>query len=188
MGAGAQGYQTPRCAPERRNRVLRKDSQMSEISALEGRITAALDRIRAGIAAQHTAVPQTVAPDTAGDLDTLRSQLDEERRANAQLEDRVGAVKLRQEKTVSELEARAASQAGQLTVLSDEIQRLRASNVDLRDLNAQLRSAAADGATSPDLINRATLAEVDALQTQRRSEAAEMDVIVSQLKPLIEDA
>jgi hypothetical protein len=51
-----------------------------------------------------------------------------------------------------------------------------------------LRSAAADGATSPDLINRATLAEVDALQTQRRSEAAEMDVIVSQLKPLIEDA
>lgn len=161
---------------------------MSEISALEGRITAALDRIRAGIAAQHTAVPQTVAPDTAGDLDTLRSQLDEERRANAQLEDRVGAVKLRQEKTVSELEARAASQAGQLIVLSDEIQRLRASNVDLRDLNAQLRSAAADGATSPDLINRATLAEVDALQTQRRSEAAEMDVIVSQLKPLIEDA
>jgi hypothetical protein len=38
------------------------------------------------------------------------------------------------------------------------------------------------------LINRATIAEVDALQAQRRSEAAEMDAIVSSLKPLIEEA
>ena len=55
-------------------------------------------------------------------------------------------------------------------------------------MTAQLRSAAADGATSPELINRATIAEVDALQAQRTSEATEMDAIVSSLKPLIEEA
>ena len=65
---------------------------------------------------------------------------------------------------------------------------MRASNAELRDMTAQLRSAAAAGATSPELINRATIAEVDALQAQRRSEAAEMDAIVSSLKPLIEEA
>jgi len=52
---------------------------MSEIRDLEGRITAALDRIRAGVAARQAA--PVVAPQDA-DTSDLRAQLDDERTAN----------------------------------------------------------------------------------------------------------
>ena len=97
-------------------------------------------------------------------------------------------LKDHQDGAISDLEGRAASHAAILAGMEAEVQRLRASNADLRDMTAQLRSAAADGATSPELINRATIAEIEALQAQRTSEAAEMDAIVSSLKPLIEEA
>lgn len=158
---------------------------MSDIAALEGRITAALDRIREGVARQ----PAPIAVEApSADTDELRTLLDEERTANAQLEDRVRTLKDRQDGAISDLEGRAASHGAILAAMEAEVQRLRASNAELRDMTAQLRSVAADGATSPELINRATIAEVDALQAQRRSEAAEMDAIVSSLKPLIEEA
>ncbi|MCO4846461.1 MAG: hypothetical protein KC448_00630 [Yoonia sp.] len=158
---------------------------MSDIAALEGRITAALDRIREGVARQSA--PVAVQAPTA-DTDALRMQLDEERTANAQLEERLRRLKDHQDGAISDLEGRAASHAAILAGMEAEVQRLRASNADLRDMTAQLRSAAADGATSPELINRATIAEIEALQAQRTSEAAEMDAIVSSLKPLIEEA
>ena len=72
--------------------------------------------------------------------------------------------------------------------LDAQINRLRASNADLRDMTAQLRSAAADGAVNAELINRAALAEVEALAAQRSADAAEMDAIITELKPLIERA
>jgi len=97
-------------------------------------------------------------------------------------------LKDRQDGAISDLEGRAASHGAILAAMEAEVQRLRASNAELRDMTAQLRSAAADGATSPELINRAMIAEVDALQAQRTSEAAEMDAIVSSLRPLIEEA
>jgi hypothetical protein len=158
---------------------------MSDIAALEGRITAALDRIREGVARHSVAVAVEVPP---ADTDELRTQLNEERTANAQLENRVRTLKDRQDGAISDLEGRAASHAAILAAMEAEVQRLRTSNAELRDMTAQLRSAAADGATAPELINRATIAEVEALQAQRASEAAEMDAIVSSLKPLIEEA
>jgi hypothetical protein len=158
---------------------------MSDIAALEGRITAALDRIREGVARHSVAVAVEVP---LADTDELRTQLNEERTANAQLEDRVRTLKDRQDGAISDLEGRAASHAAILAAMEAEVQRLRTSNAELRDMTAQLRSAAADGATAPELINRATIAEVEALQAQRASEAAEMDAIVSSLKPLIEEA
>lgn len=158
---------------------------MSDIAALEGRITAALDRIRAGVARQTAAVAVEV-PQV--DMDAIRQQLDEERTANAQLEERVRTLKERQDGTISDLESRAMTQTAALATMDAEMQRLRAANAELRDVTAQLRSAAADGATSPELINRATIAEVEALQAQRASEASEIDAIVNSLKPLIAEA
>ena len=72
--------------------------------------------------------------------------------------------------------------------LDAQINRLRASNADLRDMTAQLRSAAADDTVNAELINRAALAEVEALAAQRSADAAEMDAIITELKPLIERA
>jgi chromosome segregation ATPase len=164
----------------------RKDGQMSDIHQLEGRITAALDRIREATARQQQAAPasEVVTVDTAD----LSAQLDDERTANAQLEERVKALKDRQDSTIADLEVKAAGHAQQLAELEAEIQRLRGSNADLRDVTAQLRSAAADGATAPELINRATIAEVEALQAQRASEVVEIDAVLSTLKPLIVEA
>ena len=158
---------------------------MSDIHQLEGRITAALDRIREATARQQAAPAPVVAPVDTADLS---AQLDDERTANAQLEERVKALKDRQDSTIADLEVKAAGHAQQLAELEAEIQRLRGSNADLCDVTAQLRSAAADGATAPELINRATIAEVEALQAQRASEVVEIDAVLSTLKPLIVEA
>lgn len=166
---------------------------MSEIQALEGRITAALDRIRYSaerLAEDATATPPVAAEpieDHSAELASLRAQLDEERTANAQLEERIKALKERQEEDTMGVQNALAEKSAALAGIEAEVQRLRASNAELRDLNAQLRSAAADGAPSAELINRATLAEVDALQAQRAADVAEIDAILGELKPLIEE-
>jgi hypothetical protein len=108
---------------------------MSDIAALEGRITAALDRIREGVARHSVAVAVEVPP---ADTDELRTQLNEERTANAQLEDRVRTLKDRQDGAISDLEGRAASHAAILAAMEAEVQRLRTSNAELRDMTAQL--------------------------------------------------
>lgn len=69
--------------------------------------------------------------------------------------------------------------------LDAELQKLRTSNADLRDMNAKLRAAAADGMSQPELLNRALMAEVDALETQRSADATEVDAILAELKSLV---
>lgn len=162
----------------------KKDGHMSEIDQLEGRIAAALDRIGAGVAKLGAVAPAA----SKDDSEDLRVQLDEERDANAQLQERVRALKDRQDSNVTHLETRVAKQAEALAAIEAELHRLRASNADLRELTAQLRSAAVDGATSPELINRAAIAEVEALSAQRAADVAEIDAILSELKPLVEEA
>ncbi len=49
-----------------------------------------------------------------------------------------------------------------------------------------LREAQAEGLQEPHLIIRAMQAELEALRATRLSEMAEMDEILSELKPLIE--
>lgn len=153
---------------------------MSEIDALEGRLTAALDRIRAGVDGLGSAPAVAVDQSSA-----LEAQLTEERTANAQLEERVKALKERQDNKIAELEARVTSYRKQMSGLDAELQKLRASNADLRNMNAKLRSAATEGVTEPELLNRALMAEVDALNTQRSADATEVDAILAELKPLV---
>ena len=154
---------------------------MSEITALESRITSALDRIRAGVDEMSLAT-------SSDEMVALQAQLDEERMANAQLEERVRLLKNRQDGMITDLEGKVAGQADSMAAMDAEMQKLRQSNADMRELNAQLRSAATEGAASPELMNRAMMAEIDALQAQRSSEAAEVEAILIELKPLIEEA
>lgn len=153
---------------------------MSDIKELEGRITAALERISNGL-------PNMASGSSAGDSAGLQAALDEERSANAQLVERVKALKERQDTKIAELETRVAAQADQMANLDGELQRLRTSNADMRELNAQLRSAASEGSADPEMINRALVAEIDALKAQRSADASEVDAILNELKPLIEE-
>lgn len=151
---------------------------MSDITALENRITTALDRIRVGV--DKMAAGSTGGPD-------LQEQLDEERMANAQLQERVRTLKARQDGMISDLEAKIEDHRAQLSAVDAEMQRLRQSNADMREINAQLRAAASEGAADPELINRAMMAEIEALEAQRASEAAEVAAVIAELKPLIEE-
>ncbi|MEL6684943.1 MAG: hypothetical protein AAFN63_12585 [Pseudomonadota bacterium] len=150
---------------------------MSDISTLESRITAALDRIRQGL--------DTPDGQTAADP-ALQASLDQERVQNAELVERVRALKERQDTQVAKLTHRAEVQNKQLMALDEELQRLRASNVQLREMNAKLRDTVTSG-LAPELHDAAIAAELEALQAQRAADAAEVDAIIDTLKPLIEE-
>ncbi len=154
---------------------------MDDVAELQGRITAALDRIRSGLDNLDEA-SQTAEPSPE-----LLAQLEDERLANAQLEERVRVLKNRQDGRISDLEARVAAQKAQLVTLDGELQRLRATQAELRQLTRQLRDAAMAGVAEPELINRATMAELDAVTAQRDADAAEVDAILSELKPLLSE-
>lgn len=150
---------------------------MSSVTELQSRIASALDRIRMGVDGMSGSVDHS-----------LQARLAEEQTANAQLEERVKLLKERQDGKISDLERRIESYIGQMSKLDAELQRLRSSNADMREVNAQLRSAAMDGVAQPELINRALMAEVEALSAQRAADAAEADAIIAEMKTLIEEA
>ncbi|NCO87388.1 MAG: hypothetical protein GW886_12240, partial [Rhodobacterales bacterium] len=115
----------------------------------------------------------------------LEMRLVDEQAVNAQLEERVRALKDRQDTRMAALDAQIAGQRQAIAALDQELQALRQSNADLRDLNAQLRAAAEDGVAEPELINRAVMAELDALRATRAADVAELDAVITALKPLI---
>jgi predicted RNase H-like nuclease (RuvC/YqgF family) len=154
---------------------LRKDKVMSDISALEGRIAQALDRIRQGVDAAEAAGPSDAA---------LAKALETEREANAELVQRVSILKERQDTQVNTLTAKVETQRAQMQKLDAELQSLRASNVELREMNTRLREAVTEG-LAPALHDEAVAAEINALHAQRTADAAELDAILTELKPLI---
>lgn len=161
---------------------------MSELLELEARISAALTRIKTGLDTV-TQAPPTAEPDTAANdaqIATLTAQLDEERTANAQLEERVKLLKERQDGKVAELESNVDAGRARSARMDRELQRLRQVNAELRDINSQLRETVTAGVAEPHLVNKAMLAELEALRATRTSDAAEMDAILEELTPIIE--
>ena len=162
---------------------------MSELSELQTRIHAALDRITSGIDGLATP-PEAAAPAensaSAEQVAALQTKLDEEKTANAQLEERVKLLKERQDGKLAELESNVDAGRARSARMDRELQRLRQVNAELRDINAQLRAALADGVSEPHLVNKAMMAELEALRATRASDAAEMDAILEELTPIIE--
>ncbi len=161
---------------------------MNELSDYERRIAAALDRIGAALAdAGQVGAAQGAAmagPDGAG-VAALQDALDAERTANAQLTERVRAIKDKQETMVAALERNVARLSGQLDAQARELQRQRHINEELTQTNRALSEAAQSGVTEPQLLNRAMMSELEALRAARAAEVAEMDEILNELKPLI---
>ena len=154
---------------------------MSEISELERRITKALDRIRDGLA----------SADSGGNRDdsaALQAQLDEERTVNAQLEERIRALK---DRHAAEIAALASTNSGaevRHAELEQALDKLRQANEALRENNALLRSALAEGVADAALINEAMQAELEALSAQQSADAAEVEAILTELRPIVQEA
>lgn len=156
---------------------------MSDIPQLEQRITAALDRIRRGVeAASEGGAARGQDSDEVRDLS---EKLAEEKTANAQLEERVRLLKERQDGKLAELESNVEAGRTRAARMDRELQRLRQVNAELRSNNARLREAVAAGVSEPHLVNKAMLAELEALRATRAADAAEMDAILDELTPII---
>ncbi|MEL6452951.1 MAG: hypothetical protein AAFQ19_16985 [Pseudomonadota bacterium] len=151
---------------------------MSEIDALQQRLTAAMDRIAAGMGTLSA----------TGDADTaaLEAAIEDEKIANAQLTERVRKLAERQDK--AQADASAATQAAQsrMAEMDLELQRLRSANDQLRQSNAALRAANEEGVAEPHLINKAMMAELEALRAARAADVAEAASIIGALTPLLD--
>jgi chromosome segregation ATPase len=161
---------------------------MSDIDAMQSRIMAALDRIGQGLDG-FGAAPADAADE--GELGTMRQQIEDERLANAQLEERVKQLSARArdaEAKLAAVEASASEAADQQTArakslkkIDSDLQALRQANQQLRDNNSALREANAKGVSEPHLINKAMMAELDGLRASRAADRSEIDVILGEL-------
>jgi chromosome segregation ATPase len=150
----------------------------ADIDALERRIAAAFDRIGKGL--------ERIAP--PAEDEGLRAELAVEREANAQLTERLRAVKEREGQARAALEARVAELTRQLDAQGLELHRLKKTVVQLRETLRAQADAMQEGTTEAHLINRAMLSELEALRALRQTEATEIEAILSELAPLIAGA
>jgi len=156
---------------------------MTEITELQARITAALDRIARGLDGL-SAAPAADPVETA----RLTEALDEERTANAQLEDRVRTIKEKQDSTLEVLAGEVDRLRALLAAEEQTVARLAGVNAALRANNAALREAIAKGVAEPHLVNKSMMAELDALRAAQEADRAELDAVLGELDALVADA
>lgn len=154
---------------------------MSDIPELQRRITAALDRISQGLDGMTKA-------GEAGEVETLRQQLEDEKLANAQLEERIKKLKTSLSEAETARDAARTDSAEKLKDLDTALQSLRQANQQLRDNNKALRDANAEGVGEAHLINKAMLAELEGLRASRDADKSEADAILSQMETILERA
>lgn len=152
---------------------------MSEMAELERRITEALARIDAGITrlAEGATQPASAA---------LQEALEAERATNAQLAERLKALRARETRgEIPALEAKIADLTRQLDEQGLELHRMRKSTIQLREALRAITEQTA-GSVEGNVINKAMLAELEALRAERSSEAQEMAELLAELLPIIE--
>ena len=123
---------------------------MSQIDELQRRITAAMERIGQGLDGMQVAPAQA----DAGELDALKQTLEEEKLANAQLQERVNALHQKLEAGTSNAAQHFEAQSAASTKLDAELGRLRRANLQLRTSNKELREANEAGVGEPHLIKQ----------------------------------
>ena len=153
---------------------------MSDISDFERRITAALDRAQQAL--------EQLGGQDGGDSAALAAELEAERVANQQLEERVRAIKEKQETMIAQLEADVRGLKEALSARDAEVQTMRGVNESLRVSNAKLREANAQGLAEPDLVNAAMVTELDSLRAAREADRAEIEEILAVLEPALKEA
>lgn len=174
---------------------------MTELVEYERRIAYALERIGRGVetlaerrgpeaASMPEPEPETrVEPvavpvaEESTEIVALREALEGERAANAQLTERVRAIREKQETTLGALERRLGQATRALEAVQAEANKLKRANADLVEVNRTLVEAG--GQASAHLINRAMQAELEALRAARAWEVAELAEILAGLEPIV---
>lgn len=155
---------------------------MSQIDELQARITAALDRIAQGLESNAAGAQEPEAEQR------LRQDLEDERLANAQLQERVKALHARVDALEAEATAAREAEGATLRRLDTDLQSLRKANQQLRDNNQALREAHQAGVAEPHLINKSMLAELEGLRAARRADRDEVETVLDELARVIDGA
>lgn len=158
---------------------------MKSLAEIEHRLAAALDRIEAGLSV-HPADQAGPQP-SSHPLENLQTALDDERMLTSQLNERLRAVKEKDAESKAQIHARLEQISQQLDVQGAELKRMRNTTVQLNEVLRILREASAQGVSDPHLVNRAMQVELDALRATRMTEVAQMDELLAELAPLIEE-
>jgi len=153
---------------------------MSNIDELQGRIAAAMARIAKGVDGLSAAA-------TGPDPETAQA-LEDERVANEQLRARVASLKTRADGEMADMRAKIEEGDARMGQLDLELQRVRRANQQLLDACEALREANEEGVGDAHLINKAMLAELEALRAARAADVAESSAILAALTPLVESA
>jgi len=151
---------------------------MGQIGELEQRINVALDRIGQGLEGLGQA-----GDDAA--IAKLEGALDEERAANTQLEERLKALRERTSANIVQLEQKVERLQTQLAESEAQTSKQRALNDRLQHSVEQLRGQNETMVGDPHLVNKAMMAELESLRSARAGDLAEMDAILSEMKPLV---
>jgi chromosome segregation ATPase len=161
---------------------------MTDIAAFEARLGAALRRIAAAAERAGQAPPPAEASRSGADeVEALRAELAAEKAAHGQLAERIKAIRAKQDETVAMLEARVGKLQARADALSAEVDRLTRVNAALRAAARQLREAVAEAAPRADLMDLVMAAELDATRAAQAADRAELEAILRELKPLIEE-
>jgi hypothetical protein len=153
---------------------------MSNIEELERRISVAFDRIGQAV---DSLVPAAPGIDTAALQDALQA----EQATNAELTERLRVMTLRGESDAAEATEKVGRLVRALDAQGIELQRLKNTVIQLRESLRALREAQTAGVADPHLLNTAMLVELEALHATRLTEMAQMEEILAELHPLIEE-
>lgn len=153
---------------------------MSELAELERRINDALERIGSGL--ERIDAADAAAAGDGEDLEALREALQDEKTANAQLEERIKSLRRKDEARIKELEDEIGDLKAAASETGAQITQLRTDN---QSLTSQVEAAQADLANAPDSV--ALQQELERLRKLRAADRAELDAIIRELAPLMEE-
>ncbi len=157
---------------------------MSDISELESRISAAMDRIGRGLETLNTGGDDSASQ---AEIEQLKTLLDEEKTVSAQLEERIRGLKEKFDAEITALKQADTARETATVELDQRCQRVKRTNQALRENIANLREANRQNLGDAHLINKSMQIELDALRAARAVEKAEIDAIMATLKPLVSE-
>ncbi len=153
---------------------------MSDIPQLEGRISAALDRIAYSI--ENT--PAQAAPAPPEPDGELAEELEIERATNA----RLVASKAEGDARIDRLDIRVQRLTDRLEAAESENTRLRNVIASLGDNNTALREANAAHQGAGSTADAGVAAQLADLQAARANDIAQLDEIMAELAPAVKEA
>jgi predicted RNase H-like nuclease (RuvC/YqgF family) len=159
---------------------------MSDIEDLDRRLKAALERIDRAIEnAAQTQPHVEPANEAVIDQAALDSAIAQARDAEAKVAVLQSAIDAAQAEQVPQVAQ--PDMSADVARLSADVQALQAANQQLRDNNTALRAANEQGLADAELINQSAEVELVALRAARAADRSELDMILTNLRPIIEE-